>query len=148
MLFWFCKYRDVLIIVLPWGWSDWAGRSRWGRVTSRVGRPSGRRDTAGTPSLFTFFTTFTSVWLKSLQCASWNERILEFVPGSELEQHIDRKCKVLANSLIDMQQSGLVGLYKYADCGKKWLGRRIFHAVNPRSHRFDRQPTEIILGKM
>ena len=90
-------------------------------MTSRVGRGPGRRDTAGTPSLF----SLTSV----LQLKSRTVRLLkreDFRICSELGQDIDRKCKVLANSLIDMQQPGMVGLYKYAGLRKKVTRREDF----------------------
>ena len=64
-----------------------------------------------------------------LQLKSRTVRLLkreDFRICSELEQDIDRKCKVLANSLIDMQQPGMVGLYKYAGLRKKVTRREDF----------------------
>ena len=47
--------------------------------------------------------------------------------------------------LIDMRHPGLAGLYKSAGLRKKVTRRSSFHAVNPHYHRFDTQPTKMMV---
>ena len=47
--------------------------------------------------------------------------------------------------LIDMRHPGLAGLYKSAGLRKKVTRWSSFHAVNPHYHRFDTQPTKMMV---
>ena len=47
--------------------------------------------------------------------------------------------------LIDMRHPGLAGLYKSAGLRKKVTRQSSFHAVNPHYHRFDTQPTKMMV---
>ena len=76
--------------------------------------------------LFHLTSQFTLVWLTSVQLASWNTRILEYVR----DQIIDQKFFENASSLI----CGILGWPVFTnplDCGKKWLAGAVFTQLIP-----------------
>ena len=133
-------------LLLPWGWSDWAAKSRRGRATSRLGRVLGSLGIAGNPSLVSLVTSFSSHFTIHISLA-------HFCPARFLKHKNFRICarpdyrpKVFWKCLlIDMRHPGLAGLYKSAGLRKKVTRRSSFHAVNPHYHRFDTQPTKMMV---
>ena len=133
-------------LLLPWGWSDWVVKSRRGRATSRLGRVLGSLGIAGNPSLVSLVTSFSSHFTIHIGLA-------HFCPARFLKHKDFRVCarpdyrpKVFWKCLlIDMRHPGLAGLYKSAGLRKKVTRRSSFHAVNPHYHRFDTQPTKMMV---
>ena len=133
-------------LLLPWGWSDWVVKSRQGRATSRLGRVLGSLGIAGNPSLVSLVTSFSSHFTIHIGLA-------HFCPARFLKHKDFRVCarpdyrpKVFWKCLlIDMRHPGLAGLYKSAGLRKKVTRQSSFHAVNPHYHRFDTQPTKMMV---
>ena len=138
--------KNALQLLLPWGWSDWVAKSRRGRATSRLGRVLGSWGIAGNPSLVSLVTSFSSHFTIHIGLA-------HFCPARFLKHKDFRVCarpdyrpKVFWKCLlIDMRHPGLAGLYKSAGLRKKVTRRSSFHAVNPHYHRFDTQPTKMMV---
>ena len=138
--------KNALQLLLPWGWSDWVVKSRRGRATSRLGRVLGSWGIAGNPSLVSLVTSFSSHFTIHISLA-------HFCPACFLKHKDFRVCarpdyrpKVFWKCLlIDMRHPGLAGLYKSAGLRKKVTRRSSFHAVNPHYHRFDTQPTKMMV---
>ena len=137
--------KNALQLLLPWGWSDWVVKNRRGRVTSRLGRALDSWGIVGNPSLVTCHLFFISLLI--------HIGLAHFCPARFLKHKDFRVCarpdyrpKVFWKCLlIDMRHPGLAGLYKSAGLRKKVTRRSSFHAVNPHFHRFDTQPTKIMV---